>query len=299
MIERFELRHLRYFVAVAEELHFGKAARRLGIAQPPLSLQIRHLEESLGAQLFERTSRRVALTAAGHHFLEASRDVLASVHRAAETARRAAKGETGTLSVAFAWGVMFRALPKMIREFREKLPGVRLELRELVTGQQMIALRSGELDIGILRQAPPDQLILREPIMRETLHIGISKDHPLAKRRRVTLHDLRDEGFVFLPADFTPRLHAQIIGLCEEAGFAPRPVQESRELYTMVSLVEANIGVTILPDSVRQMGWQGVRYYPIRSKNATSVVEAAWHAENSNSRVVQAFLDIARSYAKT
>ena len=150
MIDRIELRHLRYFIAVAEELHFGRAARRLGIAQPPLSVQIQRLEAEIGVELFERTSRRVQLTAAGRALLDEGRHVLSGFRSATEAAQRAARGETGSLTVAFAASVMFLSLPRIIRRFRDEFPRVRLELRELPTGPQIIALRDGELDIGFL-----------------------------------------------------------------------------------------------------------------------------------------------------
>src|SRR4051812_18327058 len=156
MIENIELRHLRYFVAVAEELHFGRAARRLGIAQPPLSLQIQRLEAELGVSLFDRTSRRVELTPAGHTLLEEGKRVIENFYSATDAARRAARGETGSLTGAFAASVMFLSLPKIIRRFRDEFPGVRLELRELPTGMQIAALRTGDLDIGFLREPPAD-----------------------------------------------------------------------------------------------------------------------------------------------
>src|SRR5947207_8411356 len=161
MIERIELRHLRYFVALAEELHFGRAAKRLGIAQPPLSIQLRRLESELGVALVERTSRRVQLTDAGRVLLEESRRILAGVGGVADAVQRAARGETGSLTVAFAASVMFLSLPKIIRRFREQFPGVRLELRELPTGSQLVALKLGELDVGFLREPPPDPDLLR------------------------------------------------------------------------------------------------------------------------------------------
>src|SRR3954469_15451673 len=174
-----ELRHLRYFVAVAEELHFGRAARRLGITQPPLSLQIQRLEAELGVGLFERTKRRVQLTPAGRTLLEESRNVIAEFSGALDATRRAALGETGSLTVAFAASVMFLSLPKIIRRFREQFPGVRLELPELSTGLQIAALRTGDIDVGFLRESPTDDAILTETVMRERLVLALSKRHEL------------------------------------------------------------------------------------------------------------------------
>src|SRR4029078_2770753 len=180
MTEQLELRHLRYFIAVAEELHFGRAARKLGITQPPLSLQIQRLEAELGVQLFERTNRRVQLTPAGKTLLEEGRHVVSAFSSATDAARRAARGETGSLTVAFAASVMFLSLPRIIRRFRAQFPSVRLELRELPPGSQIVALRNGELDIGFLREPPPDAELTTETVMREELLLALSTRHALA-----------------------------------------------------------------------------------------------------------------------
>ena len=297
MTDRLELRHLRYFIAVAEELHFGRAARRLGITQPPLSLQIQRLEAELGVRLFERTNRRVELTPGGRALLAEGRHVLADFDNAANAARRAARGETGSLTVSFAASVMFLSLPRIIRRFRAQFPSVRLELRELPTGSQIIALRNGELDIGFLREPPPDAELTTETVMREELLLALSKRHVLASRKRLRLIDVANEDFVLFPRDLAPGLHAHVLAVCAEAGVRPRIVQTSRELYTTVSLVEAGLGVTIIPASVRQMGWRGVRYYPIRSPSAVTRIDAAWRSDNA-SPILPAFLEIARSEAR-
>ena len=298
MTEQLELRHLRYFIAVAEELHFGRAARKLGITQPPLSLQIQKLEAELGVQLFERTNRRVQLTPAGKTLLEEGRHVVADFNSATDAARRAARGETGSLTVAFAASVMFLSLPRIIRRFRTQFPNVRLELRELPTGPQIIALRNGELDIGFLREPARDAELTTETVMREGLLLALSKRHELASRKRLRLADVANEDFVLFPRDLAPGLYAHVLAVCAEAGVHPRIVQTSRELYTTVSLVEAGLGVTIIPASVRQMGWRGVRYYPIGSPSASTRIDAAWRSDNK-SPILPAFLDIARSEARS
>src|SRR5262245_15153835 len=233
-ISRLELRHLRYFVAVAEELHFGRAAARLGIAQPPLSQQIQHLEQALGTRVFEGTRRRVQLTDAGEVLLVDARRILTDVDRAFADVGRAGRGEVGSLTVAFAASVMFLDLPRIIREFRARYPGVTLELREMPTGPQIAALERGEIDIGFLREPPASPTLAVETVMTEPLHIAIGLSHPLATRRRIPLARLADEDFVLFPQDVAPGLHAQVMALCRDAGFAPRVVQVSRELYTTV-----------------------------------------------------------------
>jgi DNA-binding transcriptional LysR family regulator len=297
MVDNIELRHLRYFVAVAEELHFGRAARRLGIAQPPLSLQIQRLEAELGVSLFDRTSRRVELTAAGHALLETGKRVIEDFFAATDAARRAARGETGSLSVAFAASVISLSLPKIIRRFREEFPSVRLELRELSTGAQITALRARDLDIGFLREPPADTAFVTETLMRERLVLAISKRHPLASRKRLRLIDVANEDFVLFPRDLAPGLHANVLAMCAQAGVQPRIVQTCRELYTTISFVEADLGVTIIPETVRKMGSHAVRYFPISSPLAWTRVDAAWRPDNV-SPIIPAFLAIAKAMSR-
>jgi DNA-binding transcriptional LysR family regulator len=297
MSDQIEIRHLRYFVAVAEELHFGRAARRLGITQPPLSLQIQQLEANLGHMLFERTNRSVELTLAGRALLDEARTVIADFDRVPDTVRRAARGETGSLSVAFVGLAMFVTLPRIIRRFRQELPSVRLDLRELSTGAQQAALRAGELDVGFLREPARDPELVTETMIKEGLLLAISKRHPLASRKRLRLADVANEDFVLFPRDLTPGLHERVLAVCAEAGVHPRIVQTSHEIYTTISLVAAGLGVTIVPASVREMPWRTIRYVKIPSPNAVTRIDAAWRADN-RSPVLAAFLEIARAVAR-
>ncbi|MDX2123105.1 MAG: LysR family transcriptional regulator [Gemmatimonadota bacterium] len=291
MLEPLELRHLRYFVAVAEELHFGRAAQRLGMAQPPLSQQIQRLEQVIGTRLFERTSRRVQLTDAGSALLPDARRLLAGAEAALLAARRAGRGEQGELRVAFAATVMFLALPEIIRAFRDRFPGVHLDLREMPTGPQLAGIKAGEIDIGFVREPEPDPELEIVTVMREPLRIAVPKGHPLASRATISVRHLADEPFVLFPAELAPGLHAQVMALCRAAGFTPRVVEESRELYTSVSLVEAGIGVSILPASVEKLGWRGVRYRAIPSAAAETRIAAAWRKDRGRP-VVEAFMGV-------
>jgi len=293
MIAQIELRHLRYFSTLAEELHFGRAAARLGIAQPPLSQQIQRLESLLGSRLFDRTSRRVQLTDAGRAFLVETKRVLVGVEGAVEAARRAGRGETGELRVAFAATVMFLELPRIIREFRDRFPQVHLDLREMPTGPQLNALRTGEIDLGFVREPGPDPELEIVTVMREPLRIAVPKSHPLAAKATLAVRHLAEEPFVLFPEELAPGLYAQVIGLCRAAGFTPRVVEESRELYTSVSLVEAGVGVSILPASVEKLGWKGVRYRPIPSAAAETRISAAWRRDRVRP-VVEAFMRVVR-----
>lgn len=293
MTQSIELRHLRYFLALADELHFGRAAARLGIAQPPLSQQIQRLERLLGTRLFDRTSRRVQLTDAGRAFRVEAERVLTATEAAVAAARRAGKGESGELRVAFAATVMFLALPQIIREFRDRFPRVHLDLREMPTGPQLAALRTREIDIGFVREPEPDPDLEIVTVMREPLRIAIHKGHRLAAAPHVQVRDLAEEPFVLFPSELAPGLHGQVLAVCREAGFSPRIVEESRELYTSVSLVEAGVGVSILPASVEKLGWKSVRYLPIPGSGGETTIAAAWSKERSRP-VVAAFMTVVR-----
>lgn len=297
-IDQIELRHLRYFAILARELHFGRAAARLGIAQPPLSQQIRRLETALGTRLLDRTSRRVQLTDAGVAFLAEAERVLAAVDTAVEAARRTGRGESGELRVAFAATVMFLALPRIIREFRARYPRVHLDLREMPTGPQLDGLRQGDIEIGFVREPRPDPALEMVTVMREPLRIAVNRSHPLAARPTLTVKDLATEPFVLFPAELAPGLHAQVVNLCRAAGFTPRIVEESRELYTSVSLVEAGVGVSILPASVEKLGWRGVRYRPIPSAGAETRIAAAWRKDRVRP-VIEAFMGVVREVVTT
>ncbi len=289
----FELRHLRSFLAVAEELHFGRAALRLGIAQPPLSQQIQQLEERIGARLFERTQRKVELSDAGRVLVEEARRILSAVDNAAVAVRRAARGETGQLRIAFAATVMFHALPRIVRAFREQFPGVYLDLREMASGAQLAALRAGDLDIGFVREPLPDSDLEIEVVLREPLMITVEGSHRLAKKKRASVADLKDEPFVLFPSEIAPGLYFQVMRLCGDAGFSPRVVEVSRELYTTVSLVAAGVGVSILPASVERLGWPNVRYLAVPARHGTTRVAAAWRRDRK-SPAIEAFLAVAR-----
>ena len=283
-----ELRQMRYFVAVAEELHFGRAAERVGIAQPPLSQQIQRLEAELGVQLFIRNRRRVQLSEPGRVFLDEARAALRQAERAVDAVQRAARGEAGRLRVGFVGSATFAVMPPILRRFREHFPAVDLTLSELSTTQQVEALREQRIDIGFVR--PPlvaDDLAL-EIIAREPLVAVVPSDHRLAGGGTIRLADLAGEPFVLFPHSFGPGLHAQIVGVCQRAGFNPRIVQEAVALPTIVSLVSVGIGVSLLPASIQHLPWAGVSYHPLAGDSPQAELALAWRLDDE-SPVVRAF----------
>jgi DNA-binding transcriptional LysR family regulator len=259
-----ELRHLRYFVAVAEELHFARAAARLHMAQPPLSQQIKALESELGVQLLERSTRRVDLTPAGERFLERARTLLEAAEAAASEARRVHDGELGLVRIGFTGSATYELLPRLTRRLRAELPGLTLQLHgEMLTPSQVRSLKEHVIDLGFLR--PPvrdpalDVLVLR----KEPLVAVLPESHPLARRSSVVLADLADEPFITYPSHQASVTHDAVIEACERAGFVPREPQEVAETSTLVSFVAAGLGVALVPESVQHLQITGAVYRPI------------------------------------
>ncbi|HEV2707860.1 MAG TPA: LysR substrate-binding domain-containing protein [Pyrinomonadaceae bacterium] len=294
MTYNIELRHLRYFVAVAEELHFGRAAQRLGIAQPPLSQQIKSLEEQIGYPLLERKPQ-VRLTPGGEALLEVARRTLAQVEEGLDATRRTARGEAGKLTVGFAASILTTALPEILRTYRERYPDVELRLRELSSAAQTSALADGSIDVGFLREAvAPVPDLICEPILREEFVAVLPPQHPLATRRKLPLAALAEEPFVHFPRVVAPALYDQIADMCQRAGFRPRVVQEAQEWLTIIGLVEAGLGVSLVPASFCRLQWGGVQYKPLGPSREFTDVFVCWRAVPTLSTVTQ-LIAIARS----
>ncbi|MGN6701406.1 MAG: LysR substrate-binding domain-containing protein [Burkholderiaceae bacterium] len=295
-----ELRHLRYFVAVAEELSFTRAAERLHIGQPPLSQQIQALESEIGAVLLDRTRRWVRLTDAGKLFLEDARRILALSASAAKTANRAHVGELGQLKIGFTRSTPYTpTFPKIINAYRRQFPNVTLVLQELATMRQLSAIHSEALDIGFIRtpewETPAG---LRFSTLSEhPLSVVVPTHHGLARKRRVRIEDVREEEFVMFPRDEGTTLTPQIYRLCADAGFAPKVTMEAREAATVIGLVAAGCGITILPDLFSCMGIKGAVFKLIDSPTAISEYLLA-SREKEASPVALAFLRVAAEEGK-
>ncbi len=258
-----ELRHLRYFVMVAEELHFGRAAARLFIAQPPLSQQIQQLERELGVALFARTSRRVQLTPAGTAFLAEARQILVHLGAAADGARRAARGETGWLGIGFAASATYDLLPAVLHDFRAAFPDVALSLQELNAAEQASALREKVIHVGFARPYAPEPDAVVHAVQREPFLAALPDTHLLTQSEFLRLGELANEPFISFPELPMPSYAEAVRRACEGAGFTPRVVQEVREMQTALSLVAAGFGVALLPSSVRHLHRDGVAYRPL------------------------------------
>jgi DNA-binding transcriptional LysR family regulator len=271
-----DLRQLRYFQAVAEELHFGRAAARLAIAQPALSRQIQQIEEELGTPLLRRTQRRVELLPAGALLLERSRAIQQEVARTVSDVRRTGAGELGRLSLGFIHSSTYGLLPSLIRRFRQLYPGIELQLHEMPITEQHAALLRGTIDVGLLRvqQAPPELEVL--PVLSDPFVLAVPANHPLAERSRVRLRSVAGEPFVMFAAAEAPLLNDRVQAMCRQAGFTPNVVQHATQIHTVVGLVGAGLGVAVVPASGRNLHPRQVRFIQIADKTDPVHVALAW-----------------------
>jgi DNA-binding transcriptional LysR family regulator len=293
-----ELRHLRYFVAVAEEGNITRAAERLGIGQPPLSQQIHALERELDVKLFHRTGHGVVATDAGKALLVDAKRLLDDVDQATLNAQRAGRGETGHLHLGFTASAAFHPIVRaLVREFRNAYPGVGLTLTEGTTAQLLAQLDEGRIDLAFLRPGVHSFAgVVLQDIASEPMKAVLPVTHPLAQRARIPLSALAQEPFVLIPRAASPMLHDEIVSACRHAGFDPMPGQQAPQLSTVVSLVAAEFGVSIVPASVSQFHAEGVTYVDIADAKVRSKLALASLEGNSSTRVDN-FLDIARHAA--
>lgn len=267
-----ELRHLRYFVAVAEELHFGRAAERLRMAQPPLSLQIQALENELQARLFDRSHRRVALTEAGRAFLKDVRAILATVEEAKRHAGQIARGAAGRLEIGFTGSATFnRRMPPLLARFRREWPDVTLMLRQMTTAEQLEALSDGRLDIGFARPAMSElsqRRLVVSRALREPLLVALSSDHRLARRGRIRFSALKDEPFIMPSRHTSAGFYDKVMEMCAGAGFVPRVAMEAHQISAILTLAAAGIGVAVVFAGMREAGIAGLSFARIADKHA-------------------------------
>ncbi len=261
-----ELRYLRYFVTVAERQNFTRAAEELHVAQPAVSQQIKTLEEELGVALLLRTKRSVKLTAAGHAFLHEAKEILAHAELSKQVARRASRGEIGSLSLGCFSSAVSGFLPEVLQAYRRKFSAVRVHLFEMTPEQQMQALARQKIDAGFTRPLASEfeDTFIQERIYRDRLMIALPSTHPLAKSKLVRLGQLAREDFVLFKRSEAPRLMDQLTRLCASAGFAPRIVSEPPMMQTVLMAVASNLGVSVVPGCVRSFHQSGVVFLPLR-----------------------------------
>jgi DNA-binding transcriptional LysR family regulator len=290
-----ELRHLRYLVAVAEELHFGRAALRLNISQPPLSQQIRQLEEEIGVKLFERTKREVRLTEAGKRIVDEAQVVLGNVDHLLNVASRAGEGAIGHLSIGAPAGInQFMVEP--LRVFGQRYPGVRVELQFMSTGQQMEALREGRIQAGFLILPVIDPSLTLETVKRAPIWIALPKRHPLTRRQHVRLAELADHRFILFARRASPGLHDVITGMCRNAGFSLNVVHEVNNIIAAFTLVAAGQGLSFSAPTMQEL-WPDVVFRPIRDPIPRMEYAVAYR-KDAQSPVLESFLRVVRETSR-
>jgi len=292
---RMDLRRLRYFVVVAEESSFSRAAERLHIAQPPLSHQIKQLEQELGVRLFERSNRGVWLTEAGALLLEEARRIFVQLDQTVRAVRRVGHGQVGRLTLGFVPSSSNEALPPILHAFRERVPGVELFLREMRPDRVVQRLHERQIDVGFVYLPLNDPSLEIECITRESLVVALPEAHPLASKGRVELQALAEESFI-LPARYQrmPGLYGQVTEACRQAGFTPNAVQKDVWLMqTIVGLVAGGIGVALVPCSLQNIPRRGVAYKPIRGLSPTVELGMIWRRDDPTV-VLNPFLEVAR-----
>jgi DNA-binding transcriptional LysR family regulator len=292
-----ELRQLRYFVAVAEENHFGRAAARLHMTQPPLSQTIQSLETALGTPLFARTRRSVALTPAGAALLPEARRILQQAGALPDLVRRAASGESGVLSLSFVSTADYSILPPLLREYRDRYPKVRIELREATTDVQLEDLMQGRIDAGLLIPPLHDKAkseMEYMTVLSEALVLAAPQElKKLRGKSAVPLAAIADMPLIIFPRRIAPAFHDTILGCFRDAGLTPHIGQEAIQMQTIVSLVSAGMGIALVPQSVSNLKRPGVAYIPLAHKTASVETGLAWRRDNA-SPVLRTFLDLLR-----
>lgn len=288
-----DIPHLRHFIALADSLHFGQAAKTLGIAQPALSQSIKRLELTIGAKLFERSRRQVALTPAGKVLLQEGRDVIARAELALSLTRRAAAEELDTLRIGFTPWALMRSLPRAVRNFQAKWPGVSVQLDELASKRQILGLQDGSLDLGVINVHAVDARGLDTRVVEKSRIIAaVPSAWPIAKKKQVRMADLAKLPFILFPHSWSPHFYATVMSACRKAGFTPNVTQKARQTHVMLNMIGSELGVTLLNDTARHVRMEGVTLVPISDFSEDYVVESslAWVPRAMNP-VLRAFID--------
>jgi DNA-binding transcriptional LysR family regulator len=292
MNENIELRHLRYFIAVAEELNFGRAAQKLQITQPSLSRQIQKLEQELAVKLFERLPSQIQLTQAGELFLIEAQQILAKVQQGIKVAQRASRGEIGQLKIGFQGSAVYDLIPNSIRAFRESFPNVDAIVQQMVTSEQISAIENNQLDLGFVVPPINHGKLIVETIFQEPVIVVLPENHPLAVKTEITITDLGDEPLILASRDRSCGLFEEIFNLYYQAGLRPNVIYAAREMQVMLGFVAAGMGISLLPTYVQNLQRLGVVYRSL--KPHAPIVKLAIAYKNNNQPTLQAFLEIVK-----
>ena len=291
-----DLRHLKYFIAVAEELNIGRAALRLHISQPPLTRQIQQMEEELGVALFIRTPRGVELTQAGEMFLEEARNIRALIERAIERTKRAGEGKLGRMDIGIFGSGILGAIPKLLHLFRDTHPDVEVVLHTMTKEEQIEALRQKRISVAFNRMLLPLPDITSELILREPLFLAIRQEHPLSAQESVSFMELANYPLVLFPTGARPNFVDRVMELCRGKGFSPEISQIVGDAVTGVALVAAGFGITLVTESAITLQFPGVVYRPFHDIESATVDLSCLYRKDDQSPVLQAFLEVIRTY---
>ena len=288
-----ELRHLRYFIAVAETLHFGRAGTRLNISQPPLSQQIRILEQEIGARLFARTNRSVQLTPAGQQFLSDARQILQQVSQAADKAARLHRGDEGELRIGFTSSAPFiTGVSAALFTFRQRYPAVHVQMQEINTRQQLAPLGDGRLDLGVMRNTELPDHLHHQLLLREPMYALVHRAHRLSGREKIALAELAQEPFVFFDPGVGTALYGEVLELLQRYQIQPNIAQEVGEAMTIIGLVSSGLGVSILPASFRRVRLSDVVWIPLEEADAQSEVWLVWSKQREVTAISAAMMSL-------
>ncbi|KQP03660.1 LysR family transcriptional regulator [Pseudorhodoferax sp. Leaf265] len=292
-----ELRHLRYFAVLADELHFGRAAERLAISQPPLSVAIRQLEDTVGARLFERNSKQVRLTPAGQALRASARKLLRQAEEAALEAREVAAGSAGRLRIGFVGAMLYRGLPQALRAFQASHPAVRISLAELNSAEQITDLLHDRLDLGFMHTARLPQDLASRLLLTEPFVACLPTQHALARQRVLEVGALRDQPFVLFARAASPDYHERLLAICAQAGFLPEVRHEVRHWLAVVSMVAQGLGVALVPQAMQRSALKGAVFRPLDGVTAQSEAYGVWRPGPQNVLVDGLLAELVRGLA--
>ena len=292
-----ELRHLRYFAVLADELHFGRAAERLAISQPPLSVAIRQLEDAVGARLFERNSKQVRLTPAGQALRASARKLLRQAEEAALEAREVAAGSAGRLRIGFVGAMLYRGLPQALRAFQASHPAVRISLAELNSAEQITDLLHDRLDLGFMHTARLPQDLASRLLLTEPFVACLPTHHALARQRVLEVGALRDQPFVLFARAASPDYHERLLAICAQSGFLPEVRHEVRHWLAVVSMVAQGLGVALVPQAMQRSALKGAVFRPLDGVTAQSEAYGVWRPGPQNVLVDGLLAELVRGLA--
>lgn len=291
-----DLRHLKYFIAVAEELNIGRAALRLHISQPPLTRQIQQLEEELEVQLLIRTPRGVELTQAGEMFLEEARNIRSLVEQAIERTKRAGQGQIGRIDIGIFGTGILSAIPKLLQLFRDTNPDVRVVLHTMSKAEQIEALRQKRISIGFNRMLAPLPDLNSELIMRERLYLAVNKNHPLSQQASISFQEVAKHPLVLFPTGARPNFVDRVIELCRNTGFTPDISQIVGDAVTGVALVAGGFGISVVPESVITLTPPGIVYLPFSDAPSATIDLSCIYRKDDASPIFQALLAVIHAF---